>query len=423
MIPNFKIVSGIVRKNKEIIFVVFIVILISLVAGILNLFQTYLSHTREGLAQKIVSIKSDFKYEKGKWDLEAYNKDPDLLGFYPLYFMTTDGFVLDRRDPIHGFLDTSDFKRLLSFEKPQTVSSITSQNWRIYVRKIDSVGSTVGVIAVSYYNPPKEIIDQIDQKLIEAADFIYSQLKIEDKNIGTKELNIKAIDYDIAFNIIDSFNTIILKSANVDNTNRIPNFIDPSYVKRQLSQPAEKIIKDSLTGDLFMIRQASLEASDGSSIGIFVVGQSMSSIIGITQKYILRQTIISILIFLISILVLGFILKNKKGGAASLNYLPQEAFFNQKRGMLSIDGVDIVIPYATNQFYLLQTIFSNPAKRFETDELLERFGEEKSKIGSRKVYDAMLSINKKVSKVADIKLILNQNKTYQLNPKIIALKK
>ena len=60
-------------------------------------------------------------------------------------------------------------------------------------------------------------------------------------------------------------------------------------------------------------------------------------------------------------------------------------------------------------------LFSKPTKRWETDELLDRFGEDPELENGRKVYDAMISVNKKVSKVIPLKLILNQNKTYQLN--------
>jgi hypothetical protein len=48
---------------------------------------------------------------------------------------------------------------------------------------------------------------------------------------------------------------------------------------------------------------------------------------------------------------------NKENLAQST--IPKKIVFNEQRGLLIVEGVDIEIPYATNQFYLLKMLFSN----------------------------------------------------------------
>jgi DNA-binding response OmpR family regulator len=76
----------------------------------------------------------------------------------------------------------------------------------------------------------------------------------------------------------------------------------------------------------------------------------------------------------------------------------------------------IQIPYASNQYYIMTALFSNPKKRWEQDEILEKFGEVESEEGWRKVYDAHLAINRKVG----FKLIDYRDKLFRINPEYLS---
>jgi hypothetical protein len=85
--------------------------------------------------------------------------------------------------------------------------------------------------------------------------------------------------------------------------------------------------------------------------------------------------------------------------------------FDKKTGTIYVDKRKIVIPYASNQYYLCKAVFLNPNKNWEVDELLEKFGEEAMSGATRKIYDAMLAVNKKTG----IKLVVHKNKTFKFN--------
>ena len=403
---------------RRVFFIILIVLLVQVIGSSIIFFGVFLYQTKAQLDEKIQHVVRDISYQNGSWNLSLYNNDPKLVGIYPLYFITTDGFVLDRRSPIHGFLDTSDFKSLLAYKNIQTVKSITGQFRRIYVKPIINNKKAIGVIAVSYFDPQNSILKQIDNKLVTTANTIATTIRITHGAINTSTVDVRKLPYDVAFTILDSYNTILAKTPNVNNIDRIPNFIDASYIKQALLFSSQKIVRDSLTGEYFYIRSTSLK-KNASPVAVFVVGQSLAPLLSMVSIFLFLQVIVSVCIAIALSIILRSVVKIKTTQVAVRR---EHIFFSEKKGALSIDGQEIEIPYATNQFYLLQMLFSRPQKRWEMDELLERFGEEPSAENSRKVYDAMLAINKKVEKVIKIQLIFHQSKTYQLNPQIFASK-
>lgn len=80
-----------------------------------------------------------------------------------------------------------------------------------------------------------------------------------------------------------------------------------------------------------------------------------------------------------------------------------------------INDITIPVPYATNQYYFCVALFSNPSKRWESDELLKKFGEH-DLTEWHKVYDAMKTMNNRVTHIVSEKLFILKNKTYQINP-------
>src|SRR5438105_565827 len=84
--------------------------------------------TKKSLDVLTARIQNDLKYKNKSWDTRMYAADPytphptGSSGFTtPLYILATDGFVIERNQPINGYLDSSDFKHILSFKSPQTI--------------------------------------------------------------------------------------------------------------------------------------------------------------------------------------------------------------------------------------------------------------------------------------------------------------
>ena len=96
-------------------------------------------------------------------------------------------------------------------------------------------------------------------------------------------------------------------------------------------------------------------------------------------------------------------------------------FTRKKEIFKPINEKEVKIPYGTNQYNLCKAVFGTTKKRWENDELLDKFGAniEDVKV-KRQPYDAMLAVNKKVKQESGINnLILCENKTFRLNPKYL----
>jgi hypothetical protein len=102
-----------------------------------------IKQTQDNLQLSVKRIKEDVLFENGKWNMYKYNADPNLPDTYPLYILATDGFVIDRWKPVKGYLDVSDFKHLLMFNSPQTITTPTNQSWRIFSKPIYNKNSDI----------------------------------------------------------------------------------------------------------------------------------------------------------------------------------------------------------------------------------------------------------------------------------------
>ncbi|HVZ12413.1 MAG TPA: hypothetical protein VG965_05265 [Patescibacteria group bacterium] len=393
------------------------ILIIQLFVSILIIGVISFNQIENSLNKKINSIKEDVNFNNNEWNLTKYNTDPQLLGSFPLYFITTDGFILDRRSPIHGFLDISDFNFLAKFQRTQSFSTITGQTRRVYSKLILYKDKPIGIVAVSYFNPQSSQLETIDAKLRTAMQLIYKKIKINDGEIKTGDLDERSIPYDIAFTIIDKYNTVIKKTTNTNSFKRIPSYIDPSYVKPFLKNNEIRIVQDQQTYAYFLLKLSQFDDRDHAAIGIVIVGESLTSSLKLIRDFIVYSVPVTILLYV----CLAFLEKRNSKSKDNQNekHTTASIIFDEKKSILFIDEKKFIIPYATNQFYLLQALFHKPLKRWETDELLERFGEDTNSGSKRKVYDAMIKINKKVYPVLSVKLIINQNKTYQLNSEIV----
>jgi len=370
-------------------------------------------------------IKNDLRYiNNNQWDTDLYDSDPETphpagsSGYSKsLYVITSTGFVIERNKPIDGHLDSSDFKKLLSYQKPQTIENTVNKKWRVFSEPIKNGNEIEAVIFVSYYSFNPNSVEEIDKILKENSELLKNQIYFKNKKISIDRIDIRNIHYNVAFEIVDKYNIVLL------NNGRVPTFIDPSYVIKEInSKQNEKVIRNTKNNESFLVYSKILYDAKNNPIAIIISGESLKQIDNILNLFILFSLIVNIfLIFPAMIFSVKIAQKqlekqfNEKDDP--INIKPKKISFLKKEGIILIDEKKIVLPYASNQYYLSMSLFSNPKKRWELDELLEKFGEDIIAQNWRKVYDAMLSINKK----AGLKLIIHKDKTFLINPDLLNL--
>lgn len=382
--------------------------------------QISLTQVQRELEQLSLTIKNDIRFENGKWDLSLYTSDPRTphpqgsSGFpLPLYIVTANGFVIERNQPITGLLDSSDFDKVQSYLQPTTLNTVTNENWRVFARPVESNGRLLGDIVVAYYNEQNRSTAEIDPKLQANLEIIASKLSTANGKIDVSKVDVRNVHYDVSFEIVDSFNKVLL------NNGRMPTFIDRSYVAKELEAPATRIVKDSNTNEDFYVTSVKINDKNGAPIGLIAAGRSIQEVQRTLNAYLIFAAISGLLILLpLAWLIYEFVSQmakrmiviheKKKSHTPILNKIT----FNKKESILMLNEQQIQIPYASNQYYILSTLFSNPKKRWEQDEILEKFGEVEGEEGWRKVYDAHLAINKKVG----FKLIDYRDKLFRIHP-------
>ena len=386
------------------------------------LYYLLLNYTSGQLAVFSKKVISDLSYDSGQWNLSEYNSDPNITELSPLYIITSDGSVIERMNPIHGFLDKSSTSRLSSYSIPQTVHTVTNDNWRVFSEQIVVNGNARGLILIATYNPNGNDLKNIDSTLKSYADSINSNLKFVDNKIDVSGIDPKHFPYDIAFQVIDQFNNIVLKSNNGNGMQRLPDYIDRSYVGSTLSLPSFFQKTDSVTNVPFLVSNNKILDKNNNTIAIVVAARQIGYIyhtiitlfivefgIGIFSVFLL----ISFVNNAVKIHILKFLRKN------NINYYEIKAVtkiaFSKSEHSILINDKVINIPFATNQYYFCDALFSNPTKKWETDELLDRFGED-DLTKWHKVYDTMKLINNRLTYILHDKLFIVRNKRYQINP-------
>lgn len=411
------------RLKKPTLFVVLFYIFQLIFVGTF-LYLSHMSYAKAELNKISEQVQDNIIYKEGQWDTSKYNADPDIPGRFRISIFSHDGFVVERWRPVPGFLDTSDFKRLLVYQKPQTVQTITGQKWRMYSEPIESGKVTLGVIATSKYNPDQALNNETDSELKAAAQTIKQQLIVRGDNIDAKQTDIKSVPFDISFQIVNQFNTILVKNNNASSMDRIPNFIDSSYVKSEMSANTFRTIRSTEDPrEKFLIKSFPLKnPENGQAFGMAAVGTTTSFADGQIKNY----AIASLVFTLLGASVIAIIRSRKKplnsepdtkdNGQPLTDSEVKQIIFDKKTHTLTINDQSVKIAYASNQYYMCEALFSATKKKWEADELLDRFGVELDRNGWRKIYDAMTGINSKASSIIASKLIVNSNKTYRINP-------
>lgn len=379
--------------------------------------QASFSAISDKLQSFAARVRSDVKFENGVWDLSAYNADPltphpsGSGGFtYPLYIVTTEGFVIERTAPINGLLDTSDFQRLSQYDKLQTVTAPTEQEWRVLSRPLRKDGVTLGVVLVSYYLPEKYNLQEVDRRLTESMDHLVSQIGTSKNKLDTSRIDARNVYYDITSEVVDRHNKVLFVNG------RVPTFVDESYVARELSQPSTRIVTDSITGEQFYTHNRVISDSAGNVMGIIVTAQSVANIYELLRYYVIFSLVFSI-VLVVPLSIVGFyvidrefLFLNKRKEQMRQN--PSHIQFNGEKGILTVGEAEIHIPKQSYQYYLCDTLFSDTDRKWLLEEIASRIHHDESD-SWKTIYDAHLAINRK----AGIKLVSYDDRQYQINPR------
>lgn len=403
-------------QSGIILFCLFLVLQL-LICSII-LYETSLSQTRDYLKRTTLRAEEDVKYKHGRWDTSLYNADGVIPDINPLYIITSDGFVIERWKPIHGFLDEAEYNRLLAYTQPKTINTITNEDWRVLSKPIIDDEGIVGVITVAAYKPEQSDLTTIDNQLRTALNGINSDLILNGNTIDVNKIDARKLPYTITFQVVNKFNKLLIQNDNTTSITRSPSFIDSSYVADQLGAGEEQV-EDAVTKQIYLTLTTPIYGNKHSIIGIVVVGSPIDSFFVFVEKYTLLPTVVTCILLLI---FLPFLIKQNRKQVLLLaskfngKKEPKTIAFSKKDSKLMIDQDVIKIPYASYQYYFCEALFSKPTKRWEIDELLEKFGEDIGSNKWHKIYDTMVVLNKKTNNTLEEKLFITNNKTYSINP-------
>jgi hypothetical protein len=367
-------------------------------------------------------VESKIRFENGRWDLKEYSADvstphPHGTGGFtdPLYILTADGYVIERVSPIRGFLDSAVYPAQQASPQASTVTTVTNERWRILSEDIIRDGERKGLLLVAYYDPYDQILDRIDSKLNTARDIILGQSRIVNDTIDLQSLDVSKVPYDVSFEVITTANKV------VTNNGRIPTRIDPSYVADELRDLRYlRLLRD---GERFyLVVSRKIQDDRGNDVGIIFAGRtltdSVNALLLASAWYFAGSMGIS---FLLSLLALRYMTMHKDNPLFEVLFRiersehPSDVSFEPSSGRISIDGDTIVeLPPGTHQHSLAETLLTNPAKEWETEELARRMGLEYTDTTWRTLYDTGLIINRKVG----FKLIEYVNKRFAINLKV-----
>ena len=140
--------------------------------------------------------------------------------------------------------------------------------------------------------------------------------------------------YDISIKIVDKYNTIVSKTNNSNSIDRAPNYIDSSYVRRQLEAPRYRTIYDSVTNEPFLMVTSSVRDEQNKVVGVIIVGKSLTFLFELLGTYLLAM-------FALTLILIPFVVyfyKKRYPGNAVKNIS-----FDTADGILHIDSSKIEI--------------------------------------------------------------------------------
>ncbi len=411
------------KKNKSLFIIMTGLFVGQLFIGCVIVYFVSISQVKTFINNISNLARQDIAYKNGVWDTSKYDSDPEIPGNYRIYVITKDGFVIDRWRPVPGYLDTSDFKQLLTYSRPKSIHTVTNQNWRIYSLPItNSNNNVIGLVAVGRYGDFDESHQPLDGELKKTAQLIRQKLVVTNSDIDTNDLNVHDVPFETSFQIVDQYNHIHLKSDNSNTIDRLPNYIDPSYIASQLKTPSLNMIKSASTHEDFLAQTTPLKDNHGTPIGTIIVARTISPYLELIKNFAIIELLFGLVIIPAGYI---FLLANGQKGASKFTtkllkiHEVKTITFDKKSSYIKINNQKIAITYSTNQYFICVALFGSPKRKWETDELIEKFGMDHGPDSWRKIYDAMVSINKKAGQFLDSKIIISNNKTYQINPELV----
>lgn len=413
-----------VRTQWRVIFELFIfvtfIFLFQIIVSYVFVYKASIQNVERGLETMIDRIDKDLSYVNGKWNTTLYNADPltpypnGSSGFAnPLYIITSEGFIIERSQPIRGFLDTSDFDHLNAFKTPQTINTVTNESWRVLSQPVTDGTSVLGVVMLSYYNPQQGRMEEIDQKMKDSLKSIIQSLQVKNHKISTQGIDIRNIHYEYSFEIVDKYNNVLL------NNGRVPTYIDPSYFAKEIESEKKRTIIDAKTGKEYLIISKIL-TSNKLPIGLIIAGEPIDALNSTLKKYVYFSSALGLLVTVPLVIYTMFIMRKfarkseEDEGDGTKIHLIKKIQFDKKASVLWINEKEYPIPYASYQYYICAALILQPNRQWEYDQLLEVLGDFGEKINTRKVYDAVHAINKRIN----FRLIEYRNKTFSINTQI-----
>jgi hypothetical protein len=376
--------------------------------------EIYIAKIREDLNQLSQRVVQDIGYENNLINLDKYNADPltplpNQSGLYPLYIFTMDGFVIERSQPIDNFLDTSNYNYWITFKEIKTVETVTSEKWRIISKPIIKDGKQLGVVVVSLHlSANQEPNLEIDDIINTDADNLLKSIEIKNDIIDISKIDIRNTHFLSAFEIVDKYNKVLL------NNGRTPAFIDSSYIQKEVNSLQTKTLSDHF-GNTYLLNSTLKNDEQGNPILLIVSGQKINNINDLVNKYILTIFPIYILASIVITIIISKIFANTINIKVKDTQKIGAIRFDTVNNTLIVDDKTIEVPYDSNQYYLCKALFSKPNKKWELDELFSFVGETMDDTNSRKYYDTVIAINKKVG----IKLFEYKSRIYRINPEYI----
>lgn len=392
----------------------------------LFLYLLLINQVKDDLQKTTARIKDDLIIKDERWDLSLYNSDDQISDTYPLYIITSEGYIIERSRPIHGLLDLSRFTLISQYASPTTVETVTGESWRALSKPILSGEHQVGVLLTTFYQPKEPDLPEIDKQLQEVINKVQSQISINGENIDISKLDSRQLSFNISFQVVTRFNKVLYQSNNVNSITRMPTNIDRSYIDNQLKGDPYKEITNEVTGERYLTLTTPLLNDENLTSGIIVLGMPITPVYTVIKNLVGIGLVTGLGVMAFVLLINYRFIKNmRRSIQASINQkpLPKLITFMKKDCKLVIDGETIEIPYSSYQYYFCQALFQKPQKKWEADELLEvlgdkDFGPEKW----RKIYDTMVALNKKTSHVTD-KLFIVRDKRYFLNTQLVTAAK
>lgn len=381
----------------------------------LNDIRTYLKATA-------LSISQDFDFTDGVWNTNKYLSDISVPADDPLYIFSLDGFLIDRKNIIKGFLDTSNYTYASSFTIPKSITSSIGEHWRVVSYKIERNSQERGVILLGYFDPANRPEVELDTILRTNAQQLDSQITVANDLLDVSYVVDKEVDPNISFEIIDTFNRVQKSYGGA------PAYIDKSYLQEALVRKDFTIITDAVSKKNYMLHVQPILAN-GETIGIVAVGKSLEQFNMILRNQLLLSGIAGFLSVIVFALFVLYIYRHDIKGIVEeqMMILSKPQLVSINRIKFDLSGSKIIInnkhavdiPPDSYQFDICKLLFKNPGKHFDTLDIIDSIGErDEQKNVKRLVYDAVEAINSRIIKLAGQKLILHKDKTYFIHPEI-----